>query len=116
MVTETTGDRSHRGSPRTTTASVVARRGEDHFANVRSVGNAVERCRLRHAARLVGNGGGGGHKDLLLITAEDLRARSVFDADAGTSVEDRPGALDGEPAVGEHPGVARAGAGPGPSQ
>jgi probable Rubsico expression protein CbbX len=43
------------------------------FANARSVRNALERCRLRQADRLVAAGGSVGREDLMRIEAADVR-------------------------------------------
>jgi probable Rubsico expression protein CbbX len=50
-----------------------------HFANARSVRNALDRARLRHASRLL-NDPAAGDDDLALmtITAADLRASRIF--------------------------------------
>ena len=64
---------------------VELRRAQPHFANARSIRNAIERARLRHAARLVRAGGTVDKDDLRLIEAEDLLASRVF---AGRSSED----------------------------
>jgi len=45
------------------------------FANARSVRNALERCRLRQAGRLVAAGGTVGRDDLVRIEAADVRRR-----------------------------------------
>jgi probable Rubsico expression protein CbbX len=48
------------------------------FANARSVRNALDRCRLRHANRLVGLQAPLGRDDLMTLTEEDVRASSLF--------------------------------------
>jgi probable Rubsico expression protein CbbX len=58
------------------------RRAQPHFANARSVRNAIERTRLRHAARLVSAGGTIDRDDLRRLVPEDLLASRVFDEDA----------------------------------
>ena len=57
---------------------VALRRDQPHFANGRSVRNAIERSRLRHAARLVEAGGRVDREALRLILPDDLLASSVF--------------------------------------
>jgi len=58
------------------------RRGQPRFANARSVRNALERARLRHANRLVsGSRRELGRDDLVRIEAEDLLKSRVFDDD-----------------------------------
>ncbi|BAK34979.1 putative ATPase [Microlunatus phosphovorus NM-1] len=49
-----------------------------NFSNARSVRNAIERCRLRQARRLVGLDRPLGKQDLIVITAEDVRGSSLF--------------------------------------
>ncbi|MFO1310397.1 MAG: CbbX protein [Burkholderiales bacterium] len=60
----------------------IARRiTQPHFANARSIRNALDRARLRQASRLVGGTGRAvGRDDLSTITAADLRASRVFQA------------------------------------
>ncbi|PZS03214.1 MAG: CbbX protein [Pseudonocardiales bacterium] len=60
------------------------RRQLPRFANARSVRNALERCRLRQANRLVEKSGSVGRDDLMTLTEEDVRSSSVF----AKSVED----------------------------
>ncbi|MGI8605784.1 MAG: AAA family ATPase [Gaiellaceae bacterium] len=52
------------------------------FANGRSVRNAIDRARLRHASRLIETGGRVSRDDLLRIEAEDLLKSRVFTSDA----------------------------------
>ena len=54
------------------------RRAMPRFANARSVRNAVERARLRHAGRLLAQGGEIGRADLATLRAEDFLASRVF--------------------------------------
>ncbi|WP_301177123.1 CbbX protein [Actinomadura geliboluensis] len=54
------------------------RREQPRFANARSVRNAIERARLRHANRLLGQGGDIGRDDLTTLHPEDFRASRVF--------------------------------------
>jgi probable Rubsico expression protein CbbX len=49
-----------------------------HFANARSVRNALDRCRLRQANRLFAKGGRISKADLVTIEAEDILASRVF--------------------------------------
>ena len=49
-----------------------------HFANARSVRNAIDRCRLRQANRLFAKGGRISKADLVTIEAEDILASRVF--------------------------------------
>ncbi len=62
---------------------LTLRMSRPNFANARSVRNAIERCRLRQAQRLVGLHRPLGKQDLVLITAEDVRGSSLFADRAG---------------------------------
>jgi hypothetical protein len=74
----------------------IARRiSQPHFANARSVRNALDRARLRQASRLFDRRGGLlSREDLMTIEAADIRASRVFaphspdnkDAGSGASV------------------------------
>jgi probable Rubsico expression protein CbbX len=60
------------------------RRALPHFANARSIRNALDRARLRHASRLLGRD----HAelttaDLLTLEAADIRASRVFTTPSG---------------------------------
>lgn len=57
---------------------VARRRAQPHFANARSVRNAIERARLRQAARLVSAGGLVNRDALRSIAPADLLASRVF--------------------------------------
>jgi len=54
------------------------RRARPRFANARSVRNAIERARLRHANRLIAAGGRVGLDDLTVLRPEDFLASRVF--------------------------------------
>lgn len=58
----------------------IARRvRQPHFANARSIRNALDRARLRQASRLVAlTGRPVSREDLTTIAAQDLRASRVF--------------------------------------
>jgi probable Rubsico expression protein CbbX len=60
----------------------IARRiVQPHFANARSIRNALDRARLRHASRLVASiSSPVGRDELQTITAADLRQSRVFSA------------------------------------
>jgi probable Rubsico expression protein CbbX len=62
-------------------AYVERRRGQPHFANARSIRNAVERSRLRHAARIVNAGGTVDALVLRRLEADDILTSSVFAPD-----------------------------------
>jgi hypothetical protein len=65
----------------------IARRiTQPHFANARSVRNALDRARLRQANRLFESGAAISADDLIAIAAADIRASRVF-----------AGGLDGTP-------------------
>jgi probable Rubsico expression protein CbbX len=58
---------------------IALRKEQPHFANARSIRNALDRSRLRHANRLFEHRGGGLSRDMLrTIEAEDIRASRVF--------------------------------------
>ncbi|MEO5874803.1 MAG: CbbX protein [Streptosporangiaceae bacterium] len=57
------------------------RREQPRFANARSVRNAIERARLRHASRLMTAGGEVSLTDLTTLLPEDLLASRVFRGD-----------------------------------
>ena len=67
---------------------IVLRRGRAHFANARSIRNALDRARLRQAKRLFAVRAAGVSRDALMtIDADDIRASRLFRSDAseGTS-------------------------------
>lgn len=68
---------------------VTLRRAQPHFANARSIRNALDRARLRQANRLFTQDRPVTADDLCIITAPDLRASRVFsgglDPDSGRS-------------------------------
>jgi probable Rubsico expression protein CbbX len=61
---------------------VALRMSQPRFANARSIRNAIDRLRLRQARRLVATGGTIARDDLVQISASDVRASRVFDAEA----------------------------------
>jgi probable Rubsico expression protein CbbX len=65
---------------RTTLQEYIERRmRQPHFANARSVRNALDRARLRQASRLFANSGGRiGRDELMTIEAQDIRKSRVF--------------------------------------
>jgi probable Rubsico expression protein CbbX len=59
---------------------IPLRMKQPHFANARSIRNALDRARLRHANRLFAKNGAQLDRDTLMtIEGEDLRASRVFD-------------------------------------
>lgn len=59
-------------------AYIDARRKQPHFANARSIRNALDRARLRQANRLFAAGRNVSVDDLMTIEADDIRASRVF--------------------------------------
>jgi probable Rubsico expression protein CbbX len=60
---------------------IALRIAQPHFANARSMRNALDRARLRQAGRLFARAGAGAAPDrdsLMTIAAEDIRASRVF--------------------------------------
>ena len=69
---------------------LAARREQPHFANARSVRNALDRMRLRLAGRLVARGGEVTREDLVTLRAEDVRASRVFSGGIGADAASKP--------------------------
>jgi probable Rubsico expression protein CbbX len=63
---------------------IALRRQQPHFANARSVRNALDRARLRQANRLFAGGSPVGREQLMTIDADDIRRSRVFRTPAGT--------------------------------
>ncbi len=59
---------------------ITLRKAQPHFANARSIRNALERARLRQANRLFNSGAVLSKEQLMAIEAEDLLASRVFAA------------------------------------
>lgn len=57
---------------------IPLRMGLEHFANARSIRNALDRARLRQANRLFAKRGDLKKADLMTIEAEDIRASRIF--------------------------------------
>jgi probable Rubsico expression protein CbbX len=57
---------------------VGLRRAQPHFANARSIRNALDRIRLRHATRLFGSQSALTREQLTTLQAEDILASRVF--------------------------------------
>jgi probable Rubsico expression protein CbbX len=58
---------------------IERRREQPRFANARSIRNAIDRARLRHAARLFDRRGPFSRRDLVELEADDILRSSVFD-------------------------------------
>ena len=71
---------------------VDAPRQQPHFANARSIRNAIDRARLGQAMRLFKEDGAIDRDGLMTIEAEDISAKSNL---RGLTVE-RPSARNGE--------------------
>jgi len=70
------------------TRYLQARMAQPHFANARSVRNALDRARLRHASRLFGRIAGADRDTLSTISAQDILASRVLQAAAAAGGED----------------------------
>jgi hypothetical protein len=57
---------------------IIQRRAQPHFANARSIRNALDRSRLRHANRLLDMDGDVTTDMLSTIQESDIRASRVF--------------------------------------
>jgi probable Rubsico expression protein CbbX len=67
---------------------IAARRKQPHFANARSIRNALDRMRLRQANRHFENPGLVSLSDLMTIGAADVRASRVFEVDQEQAKKD----------------------------
>ena len=70
------------------------RMAQDHFANARSIRNALDRARLRQANRLFATSGKLSKTDLMTLEAEDIRASRVFDGGEAKSDDETPASLE----------------------
>lgn len=61
---------------------IALRRAQPHFANARSIRNALDRARLRQASRLFAAGGITTRDEFASIALPDIRASRVFDGNA----------------------------------
>lgn len=77
---------------------------QPHFANARSVRNAIDRMKLRQASRLVSAGGCIPKQEMTLIAAEDIRQSRVFHG--GLEADTEPGCGDD---MGENPHLPTSG-------
>lgn len=64
---------------------LALRMTQPHFANARSVRNALDRIKLRQANRLVQQGGLIDRQELMRIDAEDIRRSRVFQGGAASA-------------------------------
>jgi probable Rubsico expression protein CbbX len=71
---------------------IELRKGRPHFANARSVRNALDRARLRQASRLLSRRGRSvSRDDLITLEAADIRASRVFSDTQGPESPASPG-------------------------
>ncbi len=68
---------------------IAARRKQPHFANARSIRNALDRMRLRQANRHFERPGLVSLEDLMTIDATDVRASCVFEIDQEHTEEEK---------------------------
>ena len=71
---------------------IRTRQQQPHFANARSIRNAIDRARLRQATRLFERGGALTKDDLVLIDAEEIRASRVFKGGLEADQQDKEAA------------------------
>jgi probable Rubsico expression protein CbbX len=57
---------------------IELRKARPHFANARSIRNALDRARLRQASRLLNHPGAISRDDLMTLDAPDIKASRVF--------------------------------------
>ncbi len=67
---------------------IERRSAQPRFANARSIRNAIDRARLRQAARLFEEPGELSREQLMTIEAQDILGSSVFDSDDTNPVSD----------------------------
>ncbi len=72
------------------------RRKQPHFANARSVRNAIDRIKLRQANRLVEEGGCVAKEQLLRISESDVRRSRVFKGGLEMELEDAAACSESE--------------------
>lgn len=66
---------------------LALRMRQPHFANARSVRNAIDRVKLRQASRIVEQGGCIDREELMHVAAEDVRQSRVFEGGLKTDHE-----------------------------
>jgi probable Rubsico expression protein CbbX len=72
---------------------LMRRMTQPHFANARSVRNAIDRIRLRHASRVLGLGRALERDELMTIEPEDILKSRVFDEPAHDAPPEAPSSL-----------------------
>jgi probable Rubsico expression protein CbbX len=78
LMLERMGYRFDEGAQEAFGRYLEARMKQPHFANARSVRNALDRARLRHASRLFGSIAGADRDTLSTISAQDILASRVL--------------------------------------
>ncbi|KQU91027.1 rubsico expression protein CbbX [Variovorax sp. Root318D1] len=73
------------GAASTFSRYVSLRRSQPHFANARSIRNALDRIRLRHATRLFGSEEALTREQLCTLQAQDILASRVFNPPANAA-------------------------------
>jgi len=73
------------GAASTFSRYVSLRRQQPHFANARSIRNALDRIRLRHATRLFGSEQALTREQLCTLEAQDILASRVFNPPASST-------------------------------
>jgi len=73
------------GAASTFSRYVSLRRSQPHFANARSIRNALDRIRLRHATRLFGSEHALTREQLCTLQAQDILASRVFNSQANAA-------------------------------
>jgi probable Rubsico expression protein CbbX len=69
---------------------ILKRSAQPHFANARSIRNALDRARLRQANRLFAGAGVIAADDLMRIAADDIRASRVFAGGLDSAAPNQP--------------------------
>jgi len=78
---------------------LALRTKQPHFANARSVRNAIDRIKLRQASRLVGQGGCIAKEELVRIADIDVRQSRVFHGGSELELEGMDDCGSGEPSA-----------------
>ncbi len=85
LMLERMGYRFDEGARAAFVQYLQARTKQPHFANARSVRNALDRARLRHASRLFGTIAGADRETLSTISAQDILASRVLQGEQNES-------------------------------